>query len=466
MVCERCGLLKQTNKGRLMNYYDITDLVNHARFSTKVSGIQRVVFEGMKTISDNDRIFFISPVTGNKYIIRNINKSSIDDLTTLVNLFLIADFSGEINRSIINKYVSKFAGNKSRKWQAIESLLNKVIFAKFNPFSIWCCNKFVSLAKSKFSLTSKYEVESFDEFDDIDNLILFGGVWNFQDKYETIISQARSKGANVIFMVYDMIPIVCEFVPDELRVMFSDYIPFALKHADKIIVNSSSCKSDLTEFCDSNGIAPPNIGIVHLAHYLPQLNKSIDSLALPLRTRKLSKEKFILCVGSIESRKNHINLLITWKKFVNSDDYNNEKLVIVGRFLWDVEAVQSMLQTSGNLYGTVCVIESASEEELRYLYESCLFTVYPSHYEGWGLPLGESLSYRKPCLHFDNSSLVEAGYGMTTAVPYPDYEAFYSTFNSLITDNEYYKLERKKICIERLRTWDDFSLDISRELTV
>lgn len=447
-----------------MNYFDITDLINHARFSTKVSGIQRVVLEGMKTTSNSDVVFFVSPESGKKYSIRIADKSRLEDLTTLLNLFVIADFSKGCDKDTIRKYIKKFTISKGKKWRLLEKVMNGFAFNDYNPFSSVLIDVFVKLAIKKFNLKTEYDISLLNEFSEIDSLVLFGGVWNFQDKYESIIEQSKAKNAEVVFMVYDMIPIVSEFVPDELRAMFRGYIPFVLEHADKIIVNSASCKSDLSNYCKSNGLTQPKTKVVHLAHYLPSNSNQVDHLNLPLRTRKLSKEKFLLCVGSIESRKNHLNLLIMWRKFVNSSDYNGEKLVIVGRFLWDIDPILAMLHTSGNLYGSVIVVESACEKELRYLYQNCHFTVYPSHYEGWGLPLGESLSYKKPCLHFDNSSLVEAGYGMTTVVPYPDYEAYYKVLSTLLTDNDYYQQACDNISLNKLRTWDDFAFDISSEL--
>ena len=48
-----------------MIFYDITDLINHARQTHKVSGIQRVVLEGLKGSLENVKPFFISPMSGN-----------------------------------------------------------------------------------------------------------------------------------------------------------------------------------------------------------------------------------------------------------------------------------------------------------------------------------------------------------------------------------------------------------------
>jgi len=64
------------------------------------------------------------------------------------------------------------------------------------------------------------------------------------------------------------------------------------------------------------------------------------------------------------------------------------------------------------------LVENPSDEELAYLYKNSLFTVFPSYYEGWGLPIGESLWFGKPVVASNTSSMREVG-GMlsTTSIP-------------------------------------------------
>jgi glycosyltransferase involved in cell wall biosynthesis len=54
-------------------------------------------------------------------------------------------------------------------------------------------------------------------------------------------------------------------------------------------------------------------------------------------------------------------------------------------------------------------IESASDGDLEALYAGCLFSVFPSFYEGWGLPVTESFSFGRPCVISNATSLPEAG---------------------------------------------------------
>ena len=69
--------------------------------------------------------------------------------------------------------------------------------------------------------------------------------------------------------------------------------------------------------------------------------------------------------------------------------------------------------------GTVIHLDGPTDAELAWCYEHAAFTCYPSLYEGWGLPVSESLAFGRPCLSSDTSSLPEAGAGLTTLLdPY------------------------------------------------
>ena len=61
------------------------------------------------------------------------------------------------------------------------------------------------------------------------------------------------------------------------------------------------------------------------------------------------------------------------------------------------------------LGGKIRHVQDPSDAELAALYRGCLFTVFPSLYEGWGLPVTESLAFGKPCVIANATSLPEAG---------------------------------------------------------
>jgi hypothetical protein len=87
------------------------------------------------------------------------------------------------------------------------------------------------------------------------------------------------------------------------------------------------------------------------------------------------------------------------------------ELVCVGSQGWLNDEVHAKLASSEALRSRVKMLSRLSDAQLGALYQHCLFTLYPSHYEGWGLPVTESLCHGKAVLASDASSLPEAGGG-------------------------------------------------------
>ena len=76
---------------------------------------------------------------------------------------------------------------------------------------------------------------------------------------------------------------------------------------------------------------------------------------------------------------------------------------------WLVNDMIQQLHNAQFLGGKIALIESPSDADLIHLYKGCLFTLFPSLYEGWGLPVTESLALGKPCIVSNVTSLPEAG---------------------------------------------------------
>jgi glycosyltransferase involved in cell wall biosynthesis len=97
--------------------------------------------------------------------------------------------------------------------------------------------------------------------------------------------------------------------------------------------------------------------------------------------------------------------------------------------------VQDLMQQIINtdyLFGSLVVLADASDDELAALYRGCLFTVYPSFFEGWGLPIIESLAFGKPCLASDRTSLPEAGGNLACYADPDDLNAWYTVIRKLL----------------------------------
>jgi glycosyltransferase involved in cell wall biosynthesis len=84
-------------------------------------------------------------------------------------------------------------------------------------------------------------------------------------------------------------------------------------------------------------------------------------------------------------------------------------LVFAGHIGWMVADLIAQLDNCAWLDGKIVLCDQPSDAELEALYRGCRFTLFPSLYEGWGLPVTESLVFGKPCIISSATSLPEAG---------------------------------------------------------
>jgi glycosyltransferase involved in cell wall biosynthesis len=127
-------------------------------------------------------------------------------------------------------------------------------------------------------------------------------------------------------------------------------------------------------------------------------------------SRLPAPNSYVLMVSTIEPRKNHILLFRVWRRLMEDMRASSvPTLVFAGRVGWLVSDLMEQLHNSSFLDGKIIVIESPTDEELEALYGGCLFTLFPSFYEGWGLPVTESHAFGRPCIISKTSSLPEAG---------------------------------------------------------
>ena len=118
----------------------------------------------------------------------------------------------------------------------------------------------------------------------------------------------------------------------------------------------------------------------------------------------------MLFVGTIESRKNHLLVFRAWLALLRRHGAEAvPDLVCVGKRGWLAEAALKLHGNSAALRAKVHLLHGVPDTELEALYQGCLFTLYNSFYEGWGLPVTESLAHGKVPLVPDHSALREAG---------------------------------------------------------
>ena len=182
----------------------------------------------------------------------------------------------------------------------------------------------------------------------------------------------------------------------------------------KIIADSESTRNDIVNFF---GIDPAKVEVVYLAadnifRKLSEKEKGMDVL----KKYQIDK-KYILSVGTIEPRKNFAALIRAFNNIKKTKIGSGYKLVIVGRTGWKSEATYEERENSP--YGDdILFTGRITDQDLVQLYNWAELFVYPSLFEGFGLPPLEAMSCGLPVIAFNTSSLKEVvGYaGILVAV--------------------------------------------------
>ena len=130
------------------------------------------------------------------------------------------------------------------------------------------------------------------------------------------------------------------------------------------------------------------------------------------------EENFILFVGTVEPRKNLITLLRALSEILRSSELRPQ-LVIAGQKGWLTGETINYVESEG-LGERVKFTGYVTDEDLRALYSCCAVCVYPSLYEGFGLPPLEAMACGAPVIASDVPSLAEAVGSAAVVVPPTD----------------------------------------------
>jgi glycosyltransferase involved in cell wall biosynthesis len=119
---------------------------------------------------------------------------------------------------------------------------------------------------------------------------------------------------------------------------------------------------------------------------------------------------YVLFVSTIEIRKNHGLLVRLWRLLIARHGADAVPILIfAGQIGWMVDDLLADLAASSYLGGKIEHRPGLSDEELAEAYRGCLFTIFPSLCEGWGLPIAESLAHGKFCVASNRTSIPEVG---------------------------------------------------------
>ena len=202
---------------------------------------------------------------------------------------------------------------------------------------------------------------------------------------------ARSQVPSVV-LLHDLIPITHpEFCRPGDGERHRVRVINALKYASRILVNSEYTAFELRRFAESERLPAPPIDVVHLG-----LEPGFTAARKPVPPRP-----YFVHVGTIEARKNLAFLLTIWRRLQERMGDKTPRLVLVGRYGWENEAVIDHLERSPNLRGLVHQAAGLGDEALAELMSNAWAMLAPSSVEGFDLPAVEACALGVPLIASD-----------------------------------------------------------------
>lgn len=240
-------------------------------------------------------------------------------------------------------------------------------------------------------------------------LVNLGTSWADRNYLLDVRNIRARDGVVYVPLVFDLIPLIGPhwFMKSLVR-DYRAWFGSLLHSADGYLAISQATRDDLLR-TSAEWNAPVPIASVPIVRLDGDFRQAAADGA-SLHAYGLEPERYVLLVSTLEPRKNHRAAFEAWLALVDTlGEAAVPRLVCVGGRGWLNEDLHQMLRKSPALQRMVLILHGIPDDTLAALYEHCLFALYPSFYEGWGLPVSEALSYGKVPAISRVSSLPEAG---------------------------------------------------------
>lgn len=228
----------------------------------------------------------------------------------------------------------------------------------------------------------------------------------FFSPYFPIPERRTFKG---ILTIHDLIPLRYPelFVNERVFDYFNEELRDNIKKVDHIIAVSDSTKKDIIDFYD---VPESKISVTHLGvnkFFLDELKKINYQAVTDVLNKLKIVEPFILSVCTLEPRKNLSRVLKAFE-LVQERTRESLQLVLVGSVGWKIDTLFEEIKNSKYMENIV-LTGFISDQELSILFSKTQLFIYPSLYEGFGLPVLEAMAHGAPVLTSNVSSLPEVG---------------------------------------------------------
>ncbi len=263
----------------------------------------------------------------------------------------------------------------------------------------------------------------------------------------------RQPGALNLTTIYDLTPVLFPeyHTPNTLTIQRAKH-RFAQEEADVVIAISEATKGDIITHL---GIAENRIWVVPAGvapHFRPVTDPGI--LCQTLSALHLTPGEYVLHVGTLEPRKNLRRLIEAYALLLKEASEPVPELILAGAGGWNYQEILMLIEALA-LQDHIRCVGRIPAEMLPALYSGARIFVYPSLYEGFGLPPLEAMACGTPVITSNTSSLPEVVGKAGVTVSPTDTVALAEALAGLLWDSERRQLLREAgLARARLFTWE------------
>jgi glycosyltransferase involved in cell wall biosynthesis len=259
-----------------------------------------------------------------------------------------------------------------------------------------------------------------------------------------------------VLTIHDLSLLLHSQTHEAVSVRRSRRLPLMARTATMIVTPSESVRR---EVCEHLPVRPQKVvAIVEAARSLFRPMPETETIAT--RQRLGIEDDFLLFVGTLEPRKNLVTLVRAYETLSRVMDKRLPQLVIVGKKGWLNDDLFATVKASG-VEGRINLTGYLTDEELCALYSSCRVFIYPSLYEGFGLPPLEAMACGAPVVTSRIASIAEVTGNAARLFDPQDVEALTRELHALLTNEQ----ERRHLAALGLKRAAEFSWERTARAT-
>jgi glycosyltransferase involved in cell wall biosynthesis len=272
--------------------------------------------------------------------------------------------------------------------------------------------------------------------------------------FHGLLAARRALDAELHVVVHDLVHLLFpHWVSRDEAARFGSTLEAMLTAADRVLVYSDSTARDIARVAARRALRVHDVGRMALGTALAG-GQAPDAPVAP-GLAGLADRPFVMYVSTIARRKNHEFIAQVWARLVDELAERLPRMIFAGRVAPDQEPMMERLRRDPALVDHLIHLPAASDADLVWLHRHCLFTVFPSLYEGWGLPVAESLALGKVCVASNASSIPEVAGGVTPLLDPLDIRAWTDEIRRLVTEPDALRAAEARLTGYRAVTWED-----------